>query len=63
MKKYRHYKGAVYEFLCVATHSETDEKLVVYKNEQGEIYARPYEMFFEKVECEGKMVSRFEEIK
>lgn len=29
--RYRHYKGKEYEVLAVATHSETEEKLVVYR--------------------------------
>ncbi|MED3716048.1 DUF1653 domain-containing protein [Geobacillus thermodenitrificans] len=61
-KKYRHYKGGIYELICIAKHTETEEKLVVYKNEKGEKFARPYDMFFEEVEHEGKMVPRFMEI-
>ncbi|MBO8176973.1 MAG: DUF1653 domain-containing protein [Bacillus sp. (in: Bacteria)] len=61
-KKYRHYKGDIYELICIAKHTETEEKLVVYKNEKGEEFARPYDMFFEEVEHEGKMVPRFMEI-
>ncbi|WP_199805125.1 DUF1653 domain-containing protein [Fictibacillus sp. FJAT-27399] len=62
VKKYRHYKGAMYEFVCIAIHSETDEKLVVYKNEEGTSFARPYDMFFEEVEVEGKTIPRFQEV-
>ena len=29
--KYRHFKGKEYQVLCVATHSETLEKYVVYR--------------------------------
>ena len=29
--RYRHYKGGAYEVLGVATHSETEERLVVYR--------------------------------
>jgi hypothetical protein len=59
--KYRHYKGKYYEVLDVATHSETLEKLVVYKQLYGDhgIWVRPYEMFFEDVEVEGKKQKRF----
>lgn len=63
MKKYKHYKGSIYELICIATHSETDEKLVIYKNDQDQIFARPYVMFFEKVEVNGNLVDRFEEVK
>jgi len=32
---YRHYKGSLYEVLCVAKHSETLEEMVVYKSVEG----------------------------
>ncbi|MBO0961653.1 DUF1653 domain-containing protein [Neobacillus sp. MM2021_6] len=63
MKKYRHYKGNEYEFICIAFHSEKDEQLVVYKDDKGKIFASPYNEFFETVEHEGKLILRFQEIK
>lgn len=63
MRKFRHYKGNIYEFICVAIHSETDEKLVIYKDDEDKIFARPYDMFFEKIKVDGKITDRFEEIK
>lgn len=59
--KYRHYKGKMYEVLGVAKHSETLEEFVVYWALYGknELWARPLKMFLEKVEVEGKKVSRF----
>jgi hypothetical protein len=62
MKKFKHFKGGIYEFVDYATHSETNEKLVIYRDQNGNLFARPYSMFFEKVEVEGKRVSRFTEI-
>ncbi|WP_228275847.1 DUF1653 domain-containing protein [Gracilibacillus oryzae] len=59
---YRHYKGGLYEFLFVATHSETEEQLVIYKNEEQRVFARPYEMFFEKVAVNGEEVPRFRKV-
>ncbi len=58
---YKHYKGNLYEVLTTARHSETEEWMVVYKALYGEegMWVRPYEMFLEKVEVEGVMVSRF----
>jgi len=62
--KYRHYKDREYVVLGVAKHSETLEKLVVYRAEYGdkEIWVRPYEMFLDEVEVGGERVSRFAEI-
>jgi len=60
MARYKHYKGSVYEVLCEAIHSETAEKLVIYKSCNGEVFARPRDMFYEKVEVDGNIVSRFQ---
>lgn len=62
MKKYKHYKGKVYEVLGEAVHSETDEKMVIYKDSTGEIYVRPAEMFYEEIIVEGIKIKRFEEM-
>jgi len=61
---YRHYKGNLYEVIATARHSETEEWMVVYKALYGDegLWIRPYEMFVEKVEVEGKMVDRFEKL-
>ena len=63
-KKYRHFKGKEYLVLHIAKHSKTLEELVVYQALYGEmgIWVRTLEMFLEKVEVEGKLVSRFEEM-
>jgi len=63
-RRYRHYKSKYYTVLGVAKHSETLEELVVYRAEygDGEIWVRPYEMFLEDVEVDGKTVPRFREI-
>ncbi|ALS32082.1 MULTISPECIES: DUF1653 domain-containing protein [Pseudoalteromonas] len=58
---YQHYKGPQYKVLYVATHSETNEQLVIYQALYGEfgIWARPLEMFSETVEKDGKTIPRF----
>lgn len=62
MRTFKHFKGTIYTMLCTAQHSETNEKLVIYRNEAGEIFARPYEMFFETIERDGRLIKRFSEI-
>ena len=60
--KYRHYKGNEYEVIGIAHHSETLEKMVVYRALYGEkeIWVRPFYMWDEEVEVNGKTVKRFE---
>lgn len=64
MKKgiYKHYKGNMYELLYIANHSETLDKMVVYKAlyGEGEIWVRPASMWDEEIEIDGKTVKRFE---
>lgn len=53
---YRHFKGDYYLVEEIATHSETREKMVIYRTLYGEgkLYVRPYAMFVEKVNREGQ---------
>ena len=59
---YRHYKGNEYEVLGIGLHTETEEKLVVYKGlyEPYQIWVRSYDMFFETVIVDGVEVNRFQ---
>lgn len=52
----------MYEVIGVSKHSETLEKLVVYRALYGEneLWVRPLKMFLEEVEVDGKKVPRFE---
>lgn len=56
---YRHFKGGIYEVIGAGRHSETEEWLVVYKNHAGDIWVRPYDMFFSFVIHDNAQVQRF----
>ena len=59
---YQHYKGQLYQVLHVATHSETQEKFVVYQCLYGDysMWVRPLSMFIETVKnTEDSEVPRF----
>ncbi|AMB58801.1 DUF1653 domain-containing protein [Microterricola viridarii] len=58
---YRHYKGALYDVIGVARHSETEEALVVYSPLVGDsgLWVRPLAMFVETVQVDGEDVPRF----
>lgn len=60
--RYRHYKGNDYEVLGTATHSETGERLVVYRALYGAygLWVRPLSMFAETVTVGDKVVPRFQ---
>jgi hypothetical protein len=58
--KWRHYKGGVYTVVAVGHDSETKAPVVVYADNNGEVWVRPVSMWFEKVDG-GKC--RFEEVR
>lgn len=64
-----HYKGREYEVLGLALHSETMEKMVVYKPlyetpdiPEGMLWVRPLTMFLEQVDVNGTLLPRFRRI-
>ena len=58
---YQHYKGGRYEVFDVVRHSETTEPMVLYRHldDDGGTWVRPYTMFFEEIEKEGRTILRF----
>jgi GNAT superfamily N-acetyltransferase len=66
MKLYRHYKQKYYKLHKLAKHSETLYDYAFYEclydNGGQQFWLRPSELFFGKLEHDGKMVARFEEI-
>lgn len=64
---YRHYKGNEYEVVGVGRHTEVDEYFVVYKPTVQKpgvpaLWIRPYTMFIETIEKDGKVIPRFQKI-
>jgi hypothetical protein len=57
--RYRHFKGKYYEVIGCARHSETEEDLVVYRDDQKRLWARPLAMFTEQVRVGDVTLPRF----
>ncbi len=59
--RYRHYKGGEYEVIGVVRHSESLEPMVLYRPLYGNtgMWVRPFAMFMEHVEHEGRRQPRF----
>ena len=55
---YRHFKGNLYEVKAIATHSETEEKMVVYQALYGDyqIYVRPFSSFISAVDYNNHLL-------
>ena len=49
---WRHFKGGICEIITVATHSETEELMVVYKCDACVTWVRPMSMFLSRVDKE-----------
>lgn len=58
---YRHFKGNLYQLICTAIHSETLERMAVYRQLYGDraVWVRPLSMWDERVERDGYCGPRF----
>lgn len=58
---YRHYSGREYEVILLATHSQSNEPLVVYRAMYGEfkVWVKPLEEWLLPVQVDGVEKTRF----
>jgi hypothetical protein len=58
---YRHFKkGTIYEIVCVATHTEDEADMVVYRDrDTGRCFVRPLTLFLSPKVVDGIPVERF----
>lgn len=49
---YKHFKGSLYQVITIAVHTETSDKLVVYRSTEKpeRVFARPVSMFMSEVD-------------
>lgn len=62
---YRHYKnGKDYQLIGQGIDTETKEKVAVYKAlySSYQLFVRPWSIFFEFVENDGKKIPRFKKV-
>jgi hypothetical protein len=57
--QYRHYKGGLYELVCIAKLESDLSDMVVYRAADGSIWTRPKDVFFQLVDVDGERVPRF----
>lgn len=57
--QFRHYKGGLYELVCEATLEADLTPMIIYRAADGTIWARPKDVFFERLDVGGVTVQRF----
>lgn len=57
--QFRHYKGGLYQLVCVATLESDLSEMIVYTAPDGSFWTRPKDVFFQLVEVGGALVPRF----
>jgi len=58
-RRYRHYKGPVYQRICDATFEADEQAMVVYRAPNGTLWIRYKSVFEEMIEVDGQRVQRF----
>lgn len=56
---YVHFKGGRYDVVGEARHSETEERVAVYRSADGSLWIRPLDMFLGDAVVDGVAVPRF----
>ncbi|CAM4399913.1 DUF1653 domain-containing protein [Bacillus manliponensis] len=60
---YEHYKGGMYQVVMIATAEWDSSDLVIYKDEQGKVWARDLKVFTgHKTLEDGECVKRFKRV-
>ncbi|WP_067924072.1 DUF1653 domain-containing protein [Alicyclobacillus shizuokensis] len=59
---FQHFKGGLYTVVGVGKHSETQEDMVAYVDENGDLWFRPLSMWNDLVEKDGERVPRFKSL-
>jgi len=59
---YKHYKGTVYEIICIAHNcDDINKRLVIYKNiNDQKIWSREIDNFMDRIECSENNDWRFD---
>ncbi|MDY0964402.1 MULTISPECIES: DUF1653 domain-containing protein [Massilia] len=57
--RYRHYKGGIYELVCEAVLEADHTPVIVYRGQDGVVWVRPRDAFFETVTVDGRILPRF----
>jgi hypothetical protein len=56
---YVHFKGGRYDVVGEARHSESEERMAVYRSADGSLWVRPLDMFLGEAMVGGVSVPRF----
>ncbi|EPJ7982298.1 DUF1653 domain-containing protein [Pseudomonas aeruginosa] len=60
--RYRSFKGEMVTTICSATDTRTGGKVVVYRDEAGQVFTMPIELFFDVTTHDEILVARFQHL-